>query len=165
MVFHDERLDRLVAASGRISERSPAALARLTYRHQSTGILRFEQLLELVGERVPLLVEVKRNKHPPPRAFLERIAAQAALYRGPLGLMSFDRDLGTLLSRLAPGVARGWVVGRHQLAARWWAAPPTARKDAAVARLLSSAPGEIAFLAVDVKLIKSARGFLAARAI
>jgi len=58
MVFHDSRLDRLLGVGGRIAAHLPASLARLRYRRDDTHILRFAELLDLVGGRVPLLVEV-----------------------------------------------------------------------------------------------------------
>ena len=61
MVFHDPKLDRLVAASGPIAQYTPAKLARLRYKGQSERILTFAQLLALVDGRVPLLVEVKAD--------------------------------------------------------------------------------------------------------
>ena len=59
MVFHDEKLDRLVAAHGPIAAYSPAMLAKFRYKGQDEKILTFAQFLDLVGGRVPLLVEVK----------------------------------------------------------------------------------------------------------
>jgi glycerophosphoryl diester phosphodiesterase len=162
MVFHDERLDRLFASSGRLSNHMPATLARLRYRGCGTGILRLAECLRLVAGRVPLLVEVKRNRRPPPHGFLEKVAIEANAYAGPLALMSFDRDILASLLGLAPGVAQGWIVGRHQLAARWWAAPRSARKDRAIARLLATLPEGIAFLAVDIRILRGARAFVAA---
>ncbi len=164
MVFHDERLDRLMRATGPIAAHTPASLARLRYARQDTAILTFAELLELVAGRVPLLVEVKRNKRPPPKAFLERIARQAAAYQGPIALMSFDRDVVAALGRLAPGVARGWVVGSHVLVARRWAATSAARKDAVIARALAAAPPGISFLSVDVRLLRGARKWVDAHA-
>jgi glycerophosphoryl diester phosphodiesterase len=162
MVFHDEKLDRLLSTRGRLSERMPATLAALRYRGGTTGIMRFAECLGLVAGRVPLLVEVKRNKRPPPRAFLEEIAREAEAYAGPLALMSFDRDVLVSLRRLAPEVAQGWIVGRRELAARWWAAPRSLRKDKAIARLLAALPEGIDFLAVDVGILRGARAFLTA---
>jgi len=160
MVFHDETLDRLVQASGAIATHAPAGLARLRYKQQDTAILSFAEMLQLVAGRAPLLVEVKRNKRPPPKVFLERVAKEAAAYQGPIALMSFDRDVVTALGGLAPGVPRGWIVGSHGLLARWWAATSTARKDAAIARVLAGAPAGISFLSVDVRLLRSVRAWL-----
>src|ERR1700680_2187808 len=89
MVFHDERLERLMQAHGRVSDHLPAQLSLLRYRGQATGMLSFSQCLRLIAGRVPMLVEVKRNKQPPPRSFLERVAEAALHYDGPLALMSF----------------------------------------------------------------------------
>ena len=65
MVFHDDKLDRLMGAPGRISHHTPASLARLRYKGQDTHILTFAEFLALVGGRVPLLVEVKTNSATP----------------------------------------------------------------------------------------------------
>src|SRR5690606_518106 len=53
MVFHDPRLDRLVAAAGPIAAYPAHSLARLRYRGQDERILSFAQLLDLVAGRVP----------------------------------------------------------------------------------------------------------------
>ena len=163
MVFHDDKLDRLFSTRGRLRDLMPAALAALRYRGGATGILRFAECLGLVAGRVPLLVEVKRNKHPPAHAFLEAIALEAKAYAGPLALMSFDRDVLAGLRQLAPEVPRGWIVGRRELPARWWAAPRSLRKDRAIARLLATLPEGIDFLAVDVRILRGARAFLTAK--
>jgi glycerophosphoryl diester phosphodiesterase len=174
MVFHDERLERLFAARGRVSAYTAAELARLQYRGRAArerstrrrggpeGMLTFAECLRLIAGRVPVLAEVKRNRSPPPHGFLERIAADAAAYAGPLALMSFDRGVLRALGGLAPLIARGWIAGRHQLAARWWAAPGAPRRERAVARLLAAAPRDIAFLAVEVAMVRAARAHLAA---
>src|SRR5438552_649478 len=81
MVFHDDKLDRLMRgpggvpgrAPGRISQQTPASLARLRYKGQDARILTFAEFLDLVGGRVPLLVEVKVNTATPLDAFLDRI--------------------------------------------------------------------------------------------
>jgi glycerophosphoryl diester phosphodiesterase len=164
MVFHDERLDRLVAASGTIAGHPPASLARLRYRRQDTRILAFAEFLELVGGRVPLLVEVKTNRAVAPRAFLEKIARQATAYKGPIALMSFDRDVVVRLGRLAPAVPRGLVVGSHQLPPSWRATPSAANKSRILTRLLGSAPDGIGFFAVDVRMLRSARAWISRHA-
>jgi glycerophosphoryl diester phosphodiesterase len=164
MVFHDDKLDRLMGAPGRISVLAPAALARLRYKGQDTHILTFAGFLDLVGGRVPLLVEVKTNSATPLETFLDRIARQARAYKGPIALMSFDRDVVTALAKLAPTVPRGPVIGSHQLPARWWATPGAAG-SATIARLLNRAPAGSAFLAVDVRMLRAARAWMIRHAI
>ena len=107
----------------------PASLARLRYRRQDTHILTFAELLDLVGGRVPLLVEVKANGSAPPKSFLDKIARQARAYKGPIALMSFNGEVVAELGRLAPTVPRGLVVGSHKLPPSWWAAPSAANRS------------------------------------
>jgi glycerophosphoryl diester phosphodiesterase len=163
MVFHDATLDRLIRGHGRIVAHTPEELSRLRYKHQDIGILSFRDLLELVAGRVPLLVEIKSDGRTPKR-FLAAIAAEAVGYRGPIALMSFDRAVVTQLTRLAPDVPRGIVVGSHQLAGNWWAGPSAAGQNAAVAALLNKAPGELSFFAVDVRMLEPAKAWLAEHA-
>jgi glycerophosphoryl diester phosphodiesterase len=156
MVFHDDTLDRLVAASGRIAARTPESLARLRYRRQDTGILTFTGLLDLVAGQVPLLVEVKAERGQPPPAFLEAIADIAAAHRGPVALMSFNTDVVEKLRALAPKVPVGLVIGRHQVLKSWLARAGTAAEGTALSRLLDAAVERVSFFAMDVRLVKAA---------
>jgi glycerophosphoryl diester phosphodiesterase len=159
-VFHDAALDRLMDATGLVAARSPAELAELHYKNQSTRILSFADLLALVAGKVPLLVEVKSNTQPAPAGFLENIAAQATAYAGPLALMSFDARHVTTFGRLAPGVPRGWIVGAHELPSGWRELPDDADKQAAVSALLAGAPADTAYYAVDVNMLPQAASWL-----
>lgn len=162
MVFHDDRLERLVGSKGRISHQAPAALARLRYKGQDAAILTFIEFLDLVAAQVPLLVEVKTNSATPLEPFLDRIARHARTYQGPIGLMSFDRAVVAALSKLAPTVPRGPVIGSHHLPARWWAAPGAAG-PATIGRLLNRIPAGSGFLAVDHRMLRATRGFMRAQ--
>lgn len=161
MVFHDERLERLIAASGPIAAHTPAQLARLRYRRHDTSILRFAEFIELVAGRVPLLVEIKANGREPLPAFLDRIARQARSYKGPIALMSFSPEIVAGVGRLAPTIPRGLVVGSHKLPPSWWAAPSPANKARILTRMLGAAPDGLAFFAVDVRMLASARAWTA----
>ena len=161
MVFHDDGLDRLLGVHGRISLTTPAALARLRYKGQDTHILTFTEFLDLVGGRVPLLVEVKTNSATPLETFLDRIARQARAYKGPIALMSFDLDVVAALAKLAPTIPRGPVIG---LPKRWWATPAAAG-SATIARLLNRAPAGSGFLAVDVRMLRATRNWMTRHAI
>jgi glycerophosphoryl diester phosphodiesterase len=162
MVFHDDRLDRLVGIKGRISRQAPADLARLRYKGQDARILTLVEFLDLVAGQVPLLVEVKINSATPVEPFLDRIARQARAYQGPIGLMSFDRAVVAALAKLAPTVPRGPVIGSHQLPARWWAAPGAAG-PATIGRLLNRVAAGSGFLAVDVRMLRATRAFMRAQ--
>jgi glycerophosphoryl diester phosphodiesterase len=159
MVFHDDTLDRLVAASGKVAAHSPAELARLRHRRSGAHILRFADLLDLVAGRVPLLVEVKAHGKAVPKAYLDKIARQARAYDGPIALMSFNPEVVAELGRLAPTVPRGLVMGAHQLRAAWWAAPSGTR-GRILTRLLGNAPAGLSFLAIDVRILRSVRAWI-----
>jgi glycerophosphoryl diester phosphodiesterase len=163
MVFHDLKLDRLVAAPGPISAYSPRNLARLHYKGQDEKILSFAHLLDLVGGRVPVLVEVKRNGAPRAK-FLESIARQATAYKGPIALMSFDRGAVTALGELAPKVPRGSIIGGRQLISSLWAGRSRTRESPAASRLFASAPEGVGFYAVQVQLVAVARTWMSRRA-
>jgi len=163
MVFHDATLDRLTRGHGRIAAHTPQELSRVRYKDQDLGILSLSELLELVAGRVPLLVEIKSDGRLP-KGFLAAIAEQATGYRGPIALMSFDRAIVSQCARLAPDVARGIVIGSHQLASNWWAGPSAAGQNAAVAALLNKAPAEISFFAIDVRMLEPAKAWLAEHA-
>ena len=160
MVFHDLTLNRLVAGWGPIAAVSPRNLARLRYRGQDEKILSFAQFLDLVGGRVPLLVEVKRNGRALRPHFLEKIARLAGTYKGPLALMSFDRAIVAALGDLAPAIPRGPVIGSRQLLASLWAKRSRRRESPAASRLFGRTPEGIGFCAVDVKLVAVARTWM-----
>jgi glycerophosphoryl diester phosphodiesterase len=163
MVFHDQTLDRLVAATGPLAAYPADVLGGFRYKGQSEGIQTFAQFLDLVGGQVPLLVEVKRDGRLRP-GFLESVARQAAAYKGPIALMSFDRRVVRALGELAPSVPRGAIVGSRQLISGLWSARSRTRESPAASRLFASAPDGVAFYAVQVNLVAVARAWMRRRA-
>jgi glycerophosphoryl diester phosphodiesterase len=162
-VFHDATLDRLMDATGAVAARSPANLATLHYKDQKTRILSFAEFLELVGGRVPLLVEVKSAGGTPPKGYLDKIAEQANTYAGPIALMSFNAAFVAALAKLAPKVACGLIAGVEQLPSGWRSMPAGAEKDAALDALLGTAPEGVGFYAVDWKMLPEAAAWIAKR--
>lgn len=168
VVFHDERLDRLVEGRGDVAALSQTELKRLRYKAGADGrIMTFAELLDLVHGRVPLLVEVKSGWAPPDPAFLGEIARLALAYKGPVALMSFDPDVMAMLRAFAPHVPRGIVSGsyRHPSGERWWADKIGGGRAWRLANLLKSVPARPSFIAYDVRALPSlatriARGLL-----
>ena len=109
VVFHDAILDRLTLETGRVADRTAAELQEIELRGSSDTIPTLAETLQLIGGRVPLLIEVKAE---------ERIAAPICLavlrslegYRGPVGIMSFNPEVSRWCSLHAPRIARGLVV-------------------------------------------------------
>ncbi len=119
MVFHDATLDRLMDATGRFDELSPAQLKRLRYQAADEGVLSFGEILELVNGRVPLMVELKTDWEAPDLSFLAQVADLARAYKGPIVFKAFDPDVMIALKHLVPGIPRGIVAGQFGKAG-WW---------------------------------------------
>ena len=112
MVFHDAHLMRLTGQDGAVRGRTAEELGRIPLRHGQEGVPTFAEVLDLVGGRVPLLVEVKDQTHVlgPVEGVLEEAAARALRgYQGPVALMSFNPFSVMALRDLAPDVPRGLV--------------------------------------------------------
>lgn len=108
-VFHDDELQRLTEASGAVSGRSAAELRRITLRQSGETIPPLSEILTMIGGRVPLLIEVKTNDHLVARLSLAVFRALDG-YLGPVGVMSFNPEVGRWFARHAPRIARGLVV-------------------------------------------------------
>ncbi|MGR3494679.1 glycerophosphodiester phosphodiesterase family protein [Citreimonas sp.] len=110
MVFHDYDLGRLTDATGPLRLRDAAALGEITLKHGEDGIPTLSDVLQIVGGRVPLLIEVKDQDGAMGDGVgpLERAAADALQgYEGPVALMSFNPHSVAALARLAPDRPRG----------------------------------------------------------
>ncbi|MGA9583061.1 MAG: glycerophosphodiester phosphodiesterase family protein [Allosphingosinicella sp.] len=109
MVFHDYELDRLTAGQGPVAARSAAELQAIPLNLCGEAMPRLAQALAIVSGRAPLLVEVKS-----PDRQVERLCAAVAgaltAYEGPVGVMSFNPEVGAWFARHAAPVLRGLVV-------------------------------------------------------
>ena len=112
MVYHDDALGRVTEGSGALAQTSAAALKTITFKNTSDRMFTLAELCDLVGGRVPLLIELKSHFDGDKR-LVERIAAVLTSYRGPVAAMSFDPELVGTLRRIAPRLARGIVAQRR----------------------------------------------------
>jgi glycerophosphoryl diester phosphodiesterase len=106
VVFHDADCMRICGSPLRVGRSRWADLSRLRVGEHPMPTL--ESLLNLVGGRVPLLLEVKVEND----IWRWSPALRAALrnYRGPFGIMSFDARVPRFLMTKFPGARRGIVV-------------------------------------------------------
>lgn len=110
MVFHDDELDRLTDATGPVRARSAAELGAIRLRDADDGIPTLAEVLEIVGGRVPLLIEIKDQSGdmgPDMGRLPEATAAALAGYGGPVAVMSFNPHAVAAMARLAPDIPRG----------------------------------------------------------
>ncbi|HYI41754.1 MAG TPA: glycerophosphodiester phosphodiesterase family protein [Allosphingosinicella sp.] len=120
MVFHDEDLDRLTSGQGPVAARTAAQLQAFPLNGCDEAMPRLSEALAMIDGRTPLLIEVKS----PDRRVARLCAAVArglASYEGPVGIMSFNPEVGAWFARHAPQTLRGLVVtenGRRGLRGR-----------------------------------------------
>lgn len=130
MVFHDTALGRLTGAEGPVRARRAAELGAIRLTGGDEGIPTLAEVLENVGGRVPLLVEIKDQDGAlgPDVGPLEAATAQAlAGYDGPVAVMSFNPHSMAAMARLAPGIARGLTTCAFDAA--HWSRVPDARRQ------------------------------------
>ncbi|MGE3690493.1 MAG: glycerophosphodiester phosphodiesterase family protein [Novosphingobium sp.] len=107
MVFHDWELERMTAGTGPFAGRSAAQLGGIALKGGGGNIPSLTKVLELVGGRVPLLVEVKtrRETRVPPMCLAVRRALEG--YRGPHAVIGFDPRVLRWFARYSPMTVRG----------------------------------------------------------
>jgi len=108
LVFHDFKLDRLARDSGQVIERTSTELCSLAMKESEDRLWLLQDLLDLVDGKVPLMIEVKSKMLTGAQdAFIRRIAALVADYKGPVSIKSFDPDMLSILRHVAPQITRG----------------------------------------------------------
>lgn len=108
LVFHDDTLDRVTGASGRLDARDWAELRTLRLCGSEEGIPRFETLLEKLaaqGSAGPLIVELKTGPRNP--LLCQKTLALLRGYPGSYCIESFDPRILAWFRRHAPEVLRG----------------------------------------------------------
>ncbi|RUM99392.1 glycerophosphodiester phosphodiesterase [Pseudaminobacter arsenicus] len=92
IVFHDHSLERLAGQDGYIWQRTAAELAALSIGGTADHAPSLRELLDLVGGRVPLVIELKGT---PGRdeGLVERVCETLRAYPGKAAIMSFDHWL------------------------------------------------------------------------
>ena len=147
MVHHDDALGRLTDGSAPLASLTAAELARVTFRAGADRIMPLGELIDLVGGRVALLVEIKSRFDGDVR-LARRCAQVLASYPGPCGVMSFDPAVVLAVRQAAPRLLRGIVAERRFMAPAWKIAP--AIHTFTLAHLLHAARTRPHFLAYRV---------------
>jgi len=121
VVFHDDTLDRLTAASGPLRAKTSADLRKVSFRGAPGRIPDLREFLSRVAGRVPLVMELKSQWNGDTK-LVERAVAMLANYPSPYALMSFDPWLVRALRLIAPNIPRGIIAERYYDDPEWSAA-------------------------------------------
>jgi glycerophosphoryl diester phosphodiesterase len=92
VVFHDHGLQRLAGTEGYVWQRTAAELAALRIGGTADHAPSLKEMLDLVGGRVPLVIELKGTPGHD-AGLVERVCNLLHAYRGRAAIMSFDHWL------------------------------------------------------------------------
>ena len=122
IVFHDWNLKRLIGEDVATQDLDAQELCRKRFTERDDGPTHLDKLLELVGGRVPLLIEVKSRKGYDIAPSCTGVARSLAGYDGRAAVMSFDPRVPRWFAIHRPDRVRGLVVteeGRRGLTGHW----------------------------------------------
>lgn len=109
VVIHDEDTERVTGVRRVVAESTFAQLRSLAVLDSSDPLPSLSEVLELVGGRVPLLIELK---HLIPAVQIgPAVLASLAGYKGDWAIQSFDPRIVRWFRQNAPSVPRGQISG------------------------------------------------------
>ncbi len=111
VVFHDDDLDRLAEAKGRVRALTAKALKGVPLKSTIDRMQTLAELLEQVDGRATLVIELKSHWDDDD-TLVKRVLQVLEGYDGAYCLMSFDPYLLACLRELSPETVRGIVADR-----------------------------------------------------
>lgn len=126
-VFHDQHLDRLTDRTGPFADYSAEELDRIELRGGNGPIPRLSEVLDQIGDRVPVLIEIKIDGGVAPAPLCEAVQRELSRVAHRAAIMSFDPRVSRWFALHAPDIVRGLVItesGRrltHNVIARYLA--------------------------------------------
>lgn len=124
MVFHDFALDRLTAATGAVADFAAADLGRIRLDGSDDAIPTLPAFLDLVGGRVPLVIEIK-SAFAGDLRLARRVAEIVRGRQAPIAIKSFDPVLiADLRASGAAGAAPLGIVAEARCEDGEWARLP-----------------------------------------
>jgi glycerophosphoryl diester phosphodiesterase len=162
VVFHDFELDRLTTAKGRVDAQRADALEAIGLTGSGDMIPRLTRFLDLIGGRVPLVLEIK-SRFDGDLRLTSRVAEIVNASPHPIVLKSFDPRIVAALRTLAPNHARGIVAMLDYSYPDY--EPCTPSEKHAMANLLHFAETAPDFISWRVRDLPSAAPFLCRQAI
>jgi len=158
VVHHDYALGRLTESDKALAELNTAEVREVRFRNSDNRILTLGELCDLVGGRVPLVVEIK-SRFDGDLRLAPRVADVLGAYKGPAAAMSFDPAVVRHLRQIAPALPRGIVAERHYRHPEWKDLTGTQKRQ--LAFLLHARRTRPHFVAYSVKDLPSPAPFIA----
>jgi glycerophosphoryl diester phosphodiesterase len=161
MVHHDDALGRLTEGGAPLASLDASALKQVAFKATADRMLTLGELCDLVGGRVPLVVEIK-SRFDGALTLTHRVAQVLGNYRGLAAAMSFDPAPVEALRELAPALTRGIVAERYYSHHEWDRLPPRTKRN--LAFLLHAPQTRPHFIAYSVKDLPAAAPLIARHA-
>lgn len=111
VVFHDDEIDRLMDGKGMVKTFTITELKQKKYRQGKDEIQTLDELLEQVGGRATLVIEIKSLWDEDMTLTLRALDVLAD-YNGPYALMSFDPHIIACVAERSPATVRGITADR-----------------------------------------------------
>ena len=109
-VFHDENLKRLCQINTEISDITMNELRKQKIHNSNCNIISLDEMLHIVSERVPIIIEIKGDYTP----FIEeRIQEIIRSYKGPIALKSFSLRSIKWIIEFLPFIFKGLIVDKY----------------------------------------------------
>lgn len=116
VVFHDESLKRMTGIKNDITELNLNEIKRLKLLGTNNNIPTFEDVLMLVGGKVPLMIEVKRNERY--KELMPKLIKLLEDYDGRYVIESFDPRVIYWLKKNKPDIIRGQLASKNMREAK-----------------------------------------------
>jgi len=110
VVFHDDTLDRVTAKTGLVKDKTREELSKIHLSGTEDTVPTFREVLDAVGGKVPLLVELKEDQGS--YAVTEAAVKMLKDYEGPYIIESFNPLSLARVKKIAPNVLRG-ILSHH----------------------------------------------------
>ena len=107
--FHDDTLNRMTGKDARIWDVSFEELRSLRLADTDEQVMTFEEFLNLVDGKVPLLIEIK-SQPPHNEDVAKKVIELLKGYKGEFVIQSFDPRIMKIIRKIAPSIIRGQLI-------------------------------------------------------
>lgn len=108
MVFHDATLSRMCTVDGRLSDYNASELSVMSLKGTDCKIPTFDEVLAVVGGKVPLLIELKGENNN--TELCDYVCSRLDSYKGAFCIESFNPLYIKRVKKLRPDFIRGQLV-------------------------------------------------------